>query len=153
MFKDKYENDIEKCYKDGCDVKVYQDVDLSVPITMEPYVDLGEAIIECIEEPCFVPIPCVAWNKKGKCRFCISQKLSIAIPIEFKVDALSGPVSVNCSDQDAEGECPPNNCCGAQQHPTFVCCAEVERPPEIPDFYYFIKNRRGKLKDKAGRLK
>ena len=143
MFKDKYENDIEECNKDGCDVKVYQDVDLSVPITVEPYVDLGEAIIECIEEPCLVPIPCGAWNKKGKCRFCISQKLSIMIPIEFKVDALSGPVSVNCPGE--EEECPSHICCGAQQRPTFVCCEE-ERTPEIPDFYYYIKKRRGKLK-------
>lgn len=146
MFKDKYENDIEKCNKDGCDVKVYQDVDLSVPITVEPYVDLGEAIIECIEEPCLEPIPCGAWNKKGKCRFCISQKLSIMIPIEFKVDALSGPVSVNCFGQEEEDECPPYICCGVQQRPTFVCFEEEEPLPEMPDFYYYIKNRRGKLK-------
>jgi hypothetical protein len=148
MFKDKYGNDIEECSKDGCDVTVYQDVDLSVPITVEPYVDLGEAIIECIEEPCLIPIPCGAWNKKSKCKFCISQKLCIMIPIEFKVDALSGPVSVNCPGQEEEEEeCPPYICCGIQQRPTFVCREEAEHPPDMTDFYYYIKNRVGKLKE------
>lgn len=120
------------CNEDSCDVTAFQEIDVCVPITVEPYVDLGEPIIECIEEPCLVPIPCGAWNKKkGKCRFTICQKLSIMIPIEFKAEALSGPPSVNCSgggeeEDEEEGEWPPYICCGQGERLPFVSCEEEQ---------------------------
>jgi hypothetical protein len=135
------------CNEDSCDVTAFKEIDVCVPITVEPYIDLGEPIIECIEEPCLVPIPCAAWNKKnGKCRFTICQKLSIMIPIEFKAEALSGPPSVNCSaggeeeeeDEEDEEECPP-----------YIFCGQGEGLPlqeKILDFYYFVRGRRGRLK-------
>jgi hypothetical protein len=136
------------CNENHCDVTAFQEIDVCVPITVEPYVDLEEPIIECIEEPCLVPIPCCAWNKKGKCRFAISQKLSIMIPIEFKAEALSGPASVNClgeEEEEEEVECPPFICCERDKRPCFVS-EKKEQKHELPDFYYYVKNRRGRLK-------
>ena len=137
------------CYENHCDVNTVQEIDVCVPITVEPYVDLGDPIIECIEEPSLVPIPCGAWDKRGKCRFAISQKLSIMIPIEFKAEACSGPASISClgqEEEEQEGECPPYICCETPERPTFVCHDETKHPPEISDFYYFVKSRRGRLK-------
>ncbi|HBC30088.1 MAG TPA: hypothetical protein DC024_02415 [Clostridiales bacterium] len=127
--------------KNNCDVTAFQEIDVCVPITVEPYVDLGEPIIDCIEEPYLIQIPCGSWDKKKrKCRFTICQKLSIMIPIEFYVDACSGPVSVNCLDGEEEEE---DEC----QRPPFICCGNEERPSfDLPDFYYYVKNKRGKLK-------
>lgn len=127
--------------KNNCDVTAFQEIDVCVPITVEPYVDLGEPIIDCIEEPYLIQIPCGSWDKKKrKCRFTICQKLCIMIPIEFYVDACSGPVSVNCSDGEEEEE---DEC----QRPPFICCGNEERPSfDLPDFYYYVKNKRGKLK-------
>lgn len=132
--------------ENSCDVTAFQEIDVCVPITVEPYVDLGEPIIDCIEEPCLVPIPCGSWNKKGKCKFYISQKLSIMIPIEFKAETCSGAASIRCLEQEAEEEdCSPNICCETLQRPTFVCCEE-EHTPEIPNFYYYVRGKTGRIK-------
>ena len=142
--------------KNNCDVTAFQEIDVCVPITVEPYVDLGEPIIDCIEEPYLIQIPCGSWDKKKrKCRFTICQKLSIMIPIEFNVDACSGPVSVNClGGEEVCCEEPSYDCC---EDETFNDCFEIgERPPfvlekdaikrELSDFYYYVKGRRGRLK-------
>lgn len=160
------------CYGNHCDVNTFQEIDVCVPITVEPYVDLGDPIIECIEEPNLVPIPCGAWDKRGKCRFAISQKLSIMIPIEFKAEACSGPASISCLGQEEEEEeCPPYICCGKGERMPFVICEEegsdvsekrstvcceregctdicCEREcSKFSDFYYFVKGIRGRLKE------
>lgn len=109
MYKDKYNDEIESfCDQDGCDVTVYQNLDVCVPITVEPYVNLHEAEVECIEEPYIVTNPNWSKCKNGTCRFNLAQKLCIMIPIEFKAKASSGPTSVICGDISDEG-C-PNEC-------------------------------------------
>jgi hypothetical protein len=150
------------CNENHCDVTAFQEIDVCVPITVEPYVDLGEPIIECIEEPCLLPIPCDAWNKKSKCKFTICQKLNIMIPIEFKAETCSGPPSVSClgsEEEEEEDAWPPYICCETQKkekHPPVnwedekdckkICCEKGENSPELHDFYYFVRGRLGKLK-------
>lgn len=124
------------CNDNSCDVTAFQEIDVCVPITVEPYVDLGQPIIDCIEEPCLLPIPCGSWNKKGKCKFFISQKLSIMIPIEFKAETCSGPASIRCLGQDQEeGEEGPDS-----------SCKRDENSIGKQEFYYYVKNRLGRLK-------
>lgn len=139
------------CNKNNCDVTAFQEIDVCVPITVEPYVDLGEPIIDCIEEPYLIPIPCSSWDKKKrKCKFTVCQKLSIMIPIEFYVDACSGPASVDCSGEEEDNDhekCPPFICCGKEEPPPFVCCVKEEVKYEDPDFYYYVKGRRGRLRN------
>lgn len=135
------------CNKNNCDVTAFQEIDVCVPITVEPDVDLGEPIIDCIEEPYLIPITCGSWDKKKrKCRFTICQKLSIMIPIEFNVDACSGPAAVNCLGEE-DDECPAFICCKKEEPPQFVCCEKEEMKYEEPDFYYYVKGRRGRLKN------
>ena len=109
----KYNDEIEEfCDQDGCDVTVYQDLNVCVPITVEPYVNLHEAEVECIDEPYIVTNPNWSKCKNGTCRFNLAQKLCIMIPIEFKAKASSGPTSVICGDIYDEGcrnECDDNN--------------------------------------------
>lgn len=109
MFKDKNNNEIDSfinnCRSDGCDVNVYQDMDVCVPITVEPYVNMHNAQVECIDEPYIVTSPCNSNNKNGTCRFNLAQKLCITIPIEFRAKATSGPTSIVCGSTSEEG-CP-----------------------------------------------
>jgi len=139
------------CNENSCDVTAFQEIDVCVPINLEPYVDLGEPIIDCIEEPYLIPIPCDSWDKKKrKCRFTICQKLSIMIPIEFYVYACSGPASVDCTGEEEcyyHDECLPLTCCGKEEPPPFVCCVKEEVKYEDPDFYYYVKGRRGRLRN------
>lgn len=113
MFKDKSNVDTERhnypCDDNGCDVNVFQDIDVCVPITVEPFVKLHEAEVECIDEPYIVSSEYNCKNKNGTCRFNLAQKLCIMIPIEFKAKTSSGPTSVICGDISDEG-CPSLVC-------------------------------------------
>ena len=113
MFKERCHNENEdcchKCEDSGCDVTAYQEIDVCVPITIEPYVDLGNAIVECIDDPYIAPLPCRTWNKNGTCKFTIAQKLCVMVPIEFRAAASSGPTSVICGDATDE-DCENDDC-------------------------------------------
>lgn len=127
------------CNESSCDTTAVHEIDVCVPITVEPCVDLGEAFIDCIEEPSFIPMSCGGWNyKKGKCKFTICQKLRIMIPIEFDVEAWDGPLMVNCSGGEKEEE--------DRECPHHVCCEKEEENYNRSDFYYFVKGRVGRLK-------
>lgn len=135
MYKDKSDNDmneLEKYFNDGCDVTVYQDIDICVPITVEPYAKLHEAEVECIDEPYIVTNPNWAKGKNGTCRFNLAQKLCIMIPIEFKAKATSGPTSVICGDISDEG-CPTDCHCHEGR--------EDNRHNKSP-FDFYIKGKR-----------
>jgi len=129
MFKDKFKNEIDccnpSCEKDDCNVNAFQEIDVCVPITIEPYVNLGEAVIECIDDPYLSPVPCCTWNKNGTCKFTIAQKICVMVPIEFKATATSGPTSVICGNT-SDVDCP-----------TFVCDenVEYEYKPKLYNFY------------------
>jgi hypothetical protein len=135
MFKDKNKIDIEKfdphCNENGCDVNIFQDLDVCVPITVEPFVKLHEAEVECIDEPYIVSSPNNCKNKNGTCRFNLAQKLCIMIPIEFKAKTTSGPTSVICGDISDE-DCP-----------SFICGENEEEDPEKKNpFNFYIRGRR-----------
>lgn len=135
MFKDKNNIDIENydfpCSENSCDVNIFQDLDVCVPITVEPFVKLHEAEVECIDEPYIVSSQYNCKNKNGTCRFNLAQKLCIMIPIEFKAKTSSGPTSVICGDISDE-DCP-----------SFVCKENdeddsIKRNP----FNFYIKGKR-----------
>lgn len=98
MFQDKY-NDMDELetYFNGCKVRVFQDLDVCVPVTIEPYVKMRETKVECIGEPYIIANP---GYMKGKntCRFNLAQKLCVMVPIEFIANATNGPISVICGD-------------------------------------------------------
>ncbi len=166
MNKDKYNNEIEEfCNQYGCDVTVFHDLDVCVPITVEPYVKLHEAEVECLDEPFIMTNPNWSKEKNGTCRFNLAQKLCIVIPVEFRAKATSGPTSVVCGDISDEGcpnercpddcrpdECRPDECCPNKWH-SFECRSKECHPNECCDnhehdthqkspFNFYIKGRR-----------
>jgi len=109
MFSKNFQNDIDNCNppcdENECNINAFQEIDVCVPITVEPYVNLGEAVVECLDDPYIANIPCCTKNKNGTCKFTIAQRLCVMVPIEFKASASSGPTSVICgdtSDEDCE---------------------------------------------------
>jgi len=124
MFKDKFQNNIDNCNPscedDKCNVNTFQEIDVCVPITIEPYVNLGDAIVECTDDPYITPFPCNTWNKNGTCKFTITQRLCVMIPVEFRAAVSSGPTSVICGNI-SDKDCPSNDCdnsVGNEQVPT-----------------------------------
>ncbi|MEL7646499.1 MAG: hypothetical protein AAGU76_00315 [Sedimentibacter sp.] len=132
MFRDRFHSEEGDCLKicedEGCDVTAFQEIDVCVPITIEPYVDLGAAEVECIDEPYIVTSPCRNWNKNGTCRFTIAQKLCVKVPVEFKAAATSGPTAVVCGESSEE-DCPGCDC-----EEELPCC-------EKPRQGYYIKGK------------
>lgn len=132
MFKEKFHNDIDKCSpccdEDGCNVNAFQEMDICVPITIEPYVNLSETIVECIDDPYISPAPYCKCNKNGTCKFTIAQRLCVMVPIEFKASASSGPTSVIC------GEISDEDC------PSYICDENSKYEPQ-PPYKFYIKGK------------
>jgi len=125
MLEDKIQNGIEvhfpTCGEDECSVNAFQELDICVPVTIEPFVTLGDPVVECIDDPCITPVACHSWNRNGTCKFTVSQKLCVMVPIEFKATASSGTTSVCCgdaSDEDCQ-ECDENG--GYEHQPKTPC--------------------------------
>jgi len=135
MMNEKYQNGIDICAaacgdEASCEVNAFQEIDVCVPITIDPFVTLGEAVVECIEDPCIVPVHCRTWNKNGTCKFTIAQKICVMVPVEFKASATSGPTSVICGDTSDE-DCP-----------TYVCNEnEGNEHHHKPSYNFYIKGK------------
>lgn len=98
MFEDKFKY-IESTTRDcdsGCKTTEYKEIDVTVPITIEPYACLGDACVEIIDAPCIIPIPrCM---RKHNCQYAVKQKLCVIFPIEFNAVASSGPPICSIGD-------------------------------------------------------
>ncbi|TWH82732.1 hypothetical protein [Sedimentibacter saalensis] len=117
-----------QCGDNGCDVTAFQEMDVCVPVTIEPYVNIGETTVECIDDPYLTPVPCGTWNKNGTCKFTLVQKLCVMVPVEFRAAARSGPTSVICGNASDE-DCP-----------TYVCDEEGETE-ENQKYNFYIKGK------------
>ena len=83
----------EKCPEDAC-VKVgYQYADVSVPMELKPSAKVGDIVIECCGEP---DVKCREGKCGDSCEICITQKISIKIPIHYQVVACAGESKINC---------------------------------------------------------
>lgn len=80
----------------------YKEIDIAVPITIEPNAILGEAYVEIIDEPCIIPVPrCM---ERRNCRYALRQRLCVTFPIEFNASLSSGDpfccMGDNCSNKE-----------------------------------------------------
>ncbi|MBQ8600009.1 MAG: hypothetical protein IJ407_01320 [Clostridia bacterium] len=102
-----YENRPEKPSDPvGCPVVGYQDVDVSVPVTIKPFGEVGNAKTQCVGKPV------VCSDRKehhGKscevCRFTISQKLRVEVPVIFGARAEIGEATVDCGRAETDEKC------------------------------------------------
>lgn len=115
MFQDNY-NDMDELetYLSGCDVKVFQDLDVCVPVTVKPYVRINETEVECIGEP-YIITNHGYMKGKNVCKFNLAQKLCVMIPIEFIAKATNGPISVICGELSGE-DCSHEMCCENKEY-------------------------------------
>ncbi len=74
-------------------------IDVCAPVSIEPFVEVGKVTVSVIDDPCVIPVPCGKWNRNGLCRFLVTQKLCVQVPITFKAAAKAdNGLSVNCCD-------------------------------------------------------
>jgi len=87
---------------ENCSRIVTQRAQVSVPISLVPYVRVGEASTWCCGAPAFQP---VADKENHRCTFFVSQMMCVSVPITFAIDARA------C---DADIECLPPGCCDGE---------------------------------------
>lgn len=74
-------------------------IDVCVPVTIEPFVEVGKVTVSVIDEPCVQPIHCGNWNRNGLCKFLVTQKLCVQVPITFNAIAKAdNGLSTDCCD-------------------------------------------------------
>lgn len=90
-----------------CTRTVYQYADVSVPIQIMPNAQIGEITAEACGEPIIECRPC---KYKAGVEITVTQRLSLNIPLTYRISACAGESLVSCrgrcdvskSDKDAE---------------------------------------------------
>lgn len=94
----------ESSYKEEvCPALGYQDVSVGVPVEVKPFAKVGKIKTECISKPiiergCKMP----EGHTKEVCKFVISQKLRVEVPVVFGAKVEVGDARINCK----HGGCP-----------------------------------------------
>jgi hypothetical protein len=89
-----------------CPAIGYQDVNVCVPVTIKPFGDVGNATTQCIGRPIVTSENDRCCGEPGGvCKFTISQKLRIEVPVMFGARAEIGDVFVGCECARCNSEC------------------------------------------------
>lgn len=109
MFEEMYEGMEHVIDKAGCSAVGYQDVNVCIPVTIKPFGEAGNAKTQCLGKP-VVTSGCDSCQgyPGGECKFTISQKLRVEVPVVFGARAEVGEASVDCGC--AEGVGGPPHC-------------------------------------------
>lgn len=96
-----------------CEAVAFQPLSISVPVTVTPFVNEGEATTHCCGDPIVIREPaggdCI---HDGNCTFIITQKICVRIPVTFGATASLGHTFVRCgeaTDEDVCTGCGTNN--------------------------------------------
>ena len=99
---------IEQNIKDefGCSTVGYQDVDVCVPITIKAFGEVGNAKTQCLGKSIISSGSNVCPGKPGEvCKFTISQKLRVEVPVIFGARAEAGEAIIDCGCAEKTDSC------------------------------------------------
>lgn len=92
----------------GCTAIGYQDVDVCIPVTIKPFGEVGNVKTHCEGKPHIKPGCDYCPGKAGDvCKFTISQKLRVEVPVIFGAKAEIGEASVDCGCAKSFSDCDP----------------------------------------------
>ena len=96
------------CMDENCSRIAHQRARVSVPITLAPYVHVGDATTWCCGAPAFHPVCERNDHDCHKCTFIVSQMMCVSVPITFSVDACAGDADIECLNPApcVEDDCP-----------------------------------------------
>lgn len=92
--------------KAACSAIGYQDVNVCIPITIKPFGEAGNAVTKCLGNA-IVSTGCDICPGKScdVCKFTISQKLRVEVPVIFGARAEIGDAAVNCGYTNSSCDC------------------------------------------------
>lgn len=90
----------------GCSTVGYQDVTVSVPVTIKPFGEAGNAKTQCLGKAVISSGSHKFSGKPGEeCKFTISQKLRVEVPVIFGARAEVGEATVDCGCVESVNDC------------------------------------------------
>lgn len=80
-----------------CPAIGFQDVMVGVPVEVKPFAEVGKVKLECLGKPIIRKGTTHCEGKhKETCKFTISQKMRIEVPVAFSAKTEVGPAMVDC---------------------------------------------------------
>lgn len=90
----------------GCPVVGYQDVNVSIPVTIKPFGEAGNARTQCLGSAVVTSgIERGQGKPDGACRFTIRQRLRVEVPVIFGARAEIGDAIVDCGCAKSDSRC------------------------------------------------
>lgn len=81
-------------YGESCSSVIYQTVDVSLPISLVPSVNIEDIKIMCCGEPCVEC--CEARCGRSGIELKIMQAITYKIPVEYRVKSTNGDATADC---------------------------------------------------------
>lgn len=101
------EEKYEKSHYSGerCDTKAFQSATICVPVTIAPFAKVGTIVTECCGRPEVSQKHTKCKGvENGSCKFTISQKIKVEIPVEFGANTTVGGTFVECECLDPKDD-------------------------------------------------
>lgn len=97
MYGEMYDPGCGEMDKAGCSAVGFQDVSVSIPVTIRPFGEVGNAKTQCLGKAVVASGSDYCPGKPGEvCKFTISQKLRVEVPVIFGARAEVGEAVVDC---------------------------------------------------------
>lgn len=88
----------------GCSAVGYQDVDVCIPITIKAFGEVGNAKTQCLGKSIISSSSDACLGKPGEvCKFTISQRLRVEVPVIFGARAEAGEAIIDCGCTERTG--------------------------------------------------
>ena len=92
--------------KVGCEAVGYQDVNVCIPVTIKTFGEAGNAKTQCLGKAVISSGCDICPGKPGGvCKFTISQKLRVEVPVVFGARAEVGEAAVDCGYAQSVCDC------------------------------------------------
>lgn len=89
-----------------CPAVGYQTANVCVPVTITPFASKSATSTKCCGDPVVKEGTAVCGGvKNGSCTFTVSQKICVAVPVEFGATAVVGDPYVDCMEASSGNIC------------------------------------------------
>lgn len=101
---EEYKDRDDRC--EACSAVGVQDVVVCVPVTVRPFTEVGRIKTKCLGCAVVSDRPGYCHGKKDEvCKFTISQKLRVEVPVAFGAKTEVGDTAVDCKCAENDDPC------------------------------------------------
>lgn len=83
-------------FDNECSTTTTQHVNVCVPVEVKPFADVGKIKTQCVGKPVVAECGKCEGEKNKTCKFTITQKIKVDIPVVFGADTETGEAHIKC---------------------------------------------------------